>query len=54
MANSQEARRPSFQISLAKQAQKTTTKLGVPRGNCFNASKEKEFIYGIDVVDSKE
>jgi len=54
MANSQEARRPSFQISLAKQAQKTTTKLGVPRGNCFNASKEKEFIYGIGVVDSKE
>jgi hypothetical protein len=54
MANSQEARRPSFQISLAKQAQKTTTKLGVPRGNCFNASKEKEFIYEIDVVDSKE
>jgi hypothetical protein len=41
VANSQEGRRPSFLISLAKQAQKTTTKLGVPRGNCFNASKEK-------------
>jgi hypothetical protein len=35
-------------------AQKTTTKLGVPRGNCFNASKEKKFIYEIGVVDSKE
>jgi hypothetical protein len=37
-----------------KQAQKTTTELGVPRGNCFNASKEKKIIYGIDVVNSKD